>query len=243
VLARAAQAGVGRIVVTGTSFCESRRAIELALAHPGMLLATVGVHPHDAKRHKQAHMVDLEAMITRNENVVVAVGETGLDYNRDYSPRDVQIRVFEAQVDLACRLKKPLFLHEREAHEDFVRVLDARPSLPPVVVHCFTGTRAELAAYIRRGFYIGVTGFIAMERRGRDLRACLALEVPLARLMVETDAPFMTPDGAILIQDRRNEPFTLPAVVETVARCYGIDAPTVARVTAENSRRFFGLAS
>lgn len=242
VLARAQNANVQHVIVTGTSVDASREAIRLAKSHPGFLYATVGIHPHDSQTCNSSDLAILENLVAQNAGIVVAVGETGLDFNRDFSPRDVQMRVFEAQLDMACRLKKPLFLHERDAHAEFVRILDARAGqLPPAVVHCFTGTRDELAAYVRRGFYIGVTGFLAMEKRGRDLRSWLALEVPLDRLMIETDAPFMAPDGAQLLKHRRNEPYTLPVVAQAVALCYNVPVDQVARTMTENTRRFFSI--
>jgi TatD DNase family protein len=176
VIERAFAAGVRTIVVTGTSLDASRSAIGLARAHSGSLYATVGVHPHDAKRCDErtlAALCDLAA-----EPEAVAVGECGLDFNRDFSPRPAQERWFEAQVELACDLVMPLFLHEREAHARFVAILRRhRDRLPAAVVHCFTGTAAELDAYLDMDLHVGITGWICDERRGRDLLPHVVREV------------------------------------------------------------------
>src|SRR5262245_50360377 len=165
VVERAAAAGVATMVVTGTSVEASRRAADLARAHPGRLYATAGVHPHDAKRCDATTIDRLRALAA--EPGVVAVGECGLDYNRDFSPRPVQDRWFEAQVALAADLGLPLFLHERDAHARFVEILRPyRPRLAAAVVHCFTGTAAELDAYLAMDLHVGVTGWICDERRG-----------------------------------------------------------------------------
>src|SRR5262249_4358658 len=146
---------------------------------------------------------------------VRAVGECGLDFNRDFSPRPVQERWFAAQLALAAALDKPVFLHERDAHARFVAILK---EAPPVrgVVHCFTGTRAELDVYLEMGLHIGITGWICDERRGAGL-AALVRHVPLDRLLVETDAPFLVPRD-LRPRPAHNEPAFLPHIAQTVAR-------------------------
>ena len=251
VIARARAAGVGTLVLTGTSVQHSREALALARQHPGTLYATAGVHPHEAARCGVAGLAELRELLRHPS--VVAVGECGLDFNRDFSPRPVQEQVFAAQVQLAVELGKPLFLHERDAHEAFVAVLDrARTqqgghpgpdgALPvPAVVHCFTGSSTALAAYLARGFFIGITGWICDERRGRELQR-LVQQVPLDRLMIETDAPFLLPrDLRPRPADGRNEPATLAHLAATVARCMGRPLAEVAAATTANARRFFKL--
>lgn len=173
---------------------------------------------------------------------IVAVGETGLDYNRNFSTPAAQKGAFRTQLALACKHDLPLFCHERDAHEDFMAIVQEYPTLPPLVVHCFTGTQAELRAYIACGFFIGVTGFLCMKRRGEQLRACLAQEVPLERLMVETDGPFMTPDAVVKARGRRNMPSNLAVVVQQVAELYCMDVEHVARVLLNTTRSFFRLS-
>ncbi|RLN56073.1 hypothetical protein BBJ29_003035 [Phytophthora kernoviae] len=201
VLHRAAQAGVDTMVITGTSVQESRRAVQLAGKHADTagvaLFTTVGVHPHDAKDFDEHRMIEeMRAIIDGKDGaLVVAVGECGLDFNRDYSPRDAQVRAFRAQVALACELQMPLFVHEREAHEALVKVLNPfveAGTLPPTVVHCFTGQEQEMHRYLDMGFSIGLTGFVCMEPRGMVVRDMVPF-IPMSRLMIETDAPFMYP--------------------------------------------------
>lgn len=248
VLRRAAAAGVTAVVVTGTSLKASADAVRLAQRFGASsggdvpLFATVGVHPHDAKDFDaRATPAAMRELIQRHGGTVVAVGECGLDFNRNFSPRDAQESAFRAQVELACDLRLPLFLHEREAHTAFVGILAPfleAQLLPPVVVHCFTGNEDELRAYVKLGFYIGVTGFVCMDRRGRELRAIASI-IPLDRLLVETDAPFMYPYGNNT--RARCEPKDVCAVVETLASCYGVTPGEIARHTTANATRFFGL--
>ncbi|GMF18425.1 unnamed protein product [Phytophthora lilii] len=250
VLRRAKHAGVDCIVVTGTSVSESRRAVQLARQHAAAdvaLFATVGVHPHDAKSFDDNVTIrDMRALIAgKDAAVVVAVGECGLDFNRDYSPRDAQVKAFRAQVALACELKMPLFVHEREAHEALVEVLHPfveNGTLPPTVVHCFTGRESEMRKYLDMGLFIGLTGFVCMEPRGLSVRNIVP-RIPLDRLMIETDAPFMYPYGGGGQKKKRArcEPKDIVAVVQTLASCYGITEDEVARATTENAKRFFRL--
>ena len=237
VLARAAEAGVGRMIVTGTSVAESRSALRLATEHPA-LFATAGVHPHHARDCDAATIPALRAIAA--DPRVVAIGECGLDFNRNYSPHPSQEQWFEAQVELALELGKPLFLHSRDAHPRFAEVL-RRYRPPKAVAHCFTGEREELHAYLELGLYIGITGWICDERRGAHLLD-LVKEVPEDRLLLETDAPYLTPrDLRPQPKARRNEPAFLPHVLGTVARVLGHPAAVVAEQTTANARRLFGL--
>jgi len=241
VLERADAAGVGAIVITGTSVRSSEEAANYAVRYPGRLYSTAGVHPHDARSCNGDTLRKLRRLAEQSQ--VVAIGECGLDFNRDFSPRDVQERWFDAQLLLACELELPLFLHERDAFRDFVRILDGYAGrLPDAVVHCFTGTAGELDAYLSRGYYIGITGWICDERRGLALRE-LVKRIPLDRLMVETDAPFLTPrDLRPRPADGRNEPAFLPHVVQAIARCMNKPAQEVAEAAADNAKRFFRLS-
>jgi TatD DNase family protein len=238
VLSRARAAGVGDVVVTGTSLAGSAVAADLAAAHG--LCATAGVHPHNASDWDQESAAGLAALLARPG--VVAVGECGLDYNRMFSPRPAQLACFEAQLELAARLGKPAFLHEREAGPDLLAIVRAhRAALPGAVVHCFTGDRATLKAYLELDLHIGITGWICDERRGLGLRDLLPL-IPPTRLMIETDAPYLLPRTmADPPRDRRNEPAFLPAVLEAVAAAVGRPAAEVAQTTTATARKFFGL--
>jgi TatD DNase family protein len=240
VMARARQAGVSTLVLTGTSLAGSRRALELARADAS-LWATCGVHPHDS-RHADSNDAQRSLGELARDPRCVAVGECGLDFDRDFSPRPVQERVFEAQLELAAAVGKPVFLHERAAHTRFAAILARwRPRLTAAVVHCFTGAGDELDAYLAMDLHIGITGWICDERRGLHLRE-LVRRVPLERLMLETDAPFLTPRTMPGRGKRaRNEPAYLPYVLAAVASALGVQPATVAAATTATAHRFFAL--
>lgn len=236
VLARARAAGVGTIVVTGTSVAESLAAARLAEAHG--LWATAGVHPHHARDCDGATIPALRELAAHPR--VVAIGECGLDYNRNYSSHPDQERWFVAQLELGIELGKPLFLHSRDAHPRFVEIVRSL-KLKKAVAHCFTGERDELHAYLELGLYIGITGWICDERRGQHLLA-LVREIPADRLLLETDSPYLTPrDMQPQPKARRNEPAFLPHVLRAVARALGRPENEVAGQTARNARALFGL--
>lgn len=241
VIRRAREAGVERMIVTGTSVAASRAAAALAEAHPGVLYATAGVHPHSAKEFTKETGSELRKLAARPG--VVSIGETGLDFNRMFSPKEAQLYAFEAQVELAIELGLPLFLHQRDAHEDFLAILDRyKASIPAAVVHCFTDHAAELRDYLAFDFVsIGQTGWICDERRGVHLRE-LIRGIPADRLMVETDAPWITPRT---LQPKppggRNEPGYLPHIVEEIAHWAGKPAVQLAAETTRNAEQFFRL--
>ena len=240
VIERAQKAGVQNMVVTGTNARASRSALELARAHPGVLYSTAGVHPHDARHCNEDTVAELGDLAKSPE--VVAIGECGLDFDRDFSPRPLQERCFEAQVALACELRRPLFLHERDAHARFVGILKGyRSRLPAAVVHCFTGSATELKAYLDLDLHIGITGWICDERRGSHLLE-LIRRIPPHRLMLETDAPLLTPRNmSARPRDGRNEPAFLPWVLRAVATSLGRPEEQVAEETTQTALRFFGI--
>ncbi|MET0551224.1 MAG: TatD family hydrolase [Xanthomonas sp.] len=240
VLQRARAAGVAQLVVTGASREHSPLALQLAQQHPGLLYATAGVHPHHAVEYTAECDAELRALHAHAE--VVAVGECGLDYFRDFSPRPAQHRAFERQLQLAVDTGKPLFLHQRDAHADFMalmRQFDGK--LGPAVVHCFTGSREELFDYLDHDWYIGITGWLCDERRGAHLRE-LVKHIPADRLMIETDAPYLLPRTLKPTpKDRRNEPAFLAHIVEELARDRDEDVATVAAASTAAARTFFRL--
>ncbi len=244
VLARAEAAGVVHLVVTGTSIEGSRAALSLARAHPDRLTATTGIHPHHASQFDAGSIRTLRELAnTRTErgSAAVAIGECGLDYDRDFSPRAIQRACFAAQLALAAELGLPVFLHQRAAHEDFAAILrEHRPSLRAAVVHCFTDGPAVLESYLELDCHVGVTGWITDERRGHALRESTP-RVPPDRLMLETDAPFLTPRGAPTDARRRNEPAYLPLVLHAVAEVTRSSPAEVAAATTQTAARFFGL--
>ena len=236
VVARAREAGVKQIVVTGTTHAESARAAEIATRFG--LHSTVGVHPHHAKDFDQ-NTVNLLRELARQPRVV-AIGECGLDFNRNYSPHPAQEDCFVAQLQLGIELDKPLFLHSRDAHPRFSQILSAyKPR--KAVAHCFTGERDELRAYLDLGLYIGITGWICDERRGKHLVE-LVRDIPKEKLLLETDAPYLTPrDLRPQPKARRNEPAFLPHILRTVARALGRPAEDVAAETTRNAKQLFSL--
>lgn len=242
VLARARAAGVEAIVVTGSNGASNEQALRLARKHPGFLYATAGLHPHHAAEWDET--LAARIALLANEPEVVALGECGLDYFRNYAPHQAQRRAFVAQLGLAVQAGKPVFLHQRDAHADFLPILrDYRRALADCVVHCFTDSAQALEDYLALDCHIGITGWICDERRGLGLRE-LVRRIPAERLLLETDAPYLLPRTiAPPPKDRRNEPAYLPWVLRCVAQARGEDEARLAVQTAANARRFFRLAN
>ncbi|NIS07114.1 MAG: hydrolase TatD [Gammaproteobacteria bacterium] len=240
VLERARTAGVAQMIVTGASETESLAAHDIAATHPGVLFSTAGVHPHLAREWTGTTRGVLSELA--QSPVVVAVGEAGLDFNRDFSPRAAQERVFEEQLELAADLAMPVFMHERDAHERFVAILSGyRARLGGAVIHCFTGNAQELDRYLEMDLHVGITGWICDERRGTHLRE-LVSRIPQERLMLETDSPYLLPrDLQPRPKSRRNEPMYLAHILKVIAACRGADPEELAVATTRNARAFFGL--
>jgi TatD DNase family protein len=239
VIARARAAGVVQMVITGSTLASTQRALALARAHPVRLFATAGVHPHHASELTAQRAAELEDLARQPE--VVAVGECGLDYFRDLSPRDAQRQAFHRQLELAAKLGKPVFLHQRDAHADFAAILREHGAQWRGVAHCFTGSAQELTCYLQLGLAIGITGWICDERRGRHL-AALMPQIPAERLLLETDAPYLLPrDLNPKPASRRNEPAYLRQVAAAVARARGESVEALAHSSSAAARAVFGL--
>jgi TatD DNase family protein len=240
VIARAAEAGVRRLIVTGSTAASSRAALALARRFPGRLFATAGVHPHHAVEFGPGTAPQLVEIATHP--AVVAIGECGLDYFRDFSPRPDQRRAFERQLGLASAMGKPVFMHQRAAHGEFLAIVREHANeITGAVAHCFTGSRGEMEDYLQLGFFIGITGWICDERRGDALRQAVA-GLPLDRVMLETDAPYLLPrnlEGKPT--GRRNEPAFLPAVLAMTANCMNVSPAELAVASTRNAERLFGL--
>ncbi|KAG5189512.1 hypothetical protein JKP88DRAFT_206023 [Tribonema minus] len=241
--------GVRQMVVPGSDLADSKAALDLARKYPGILYPTAGIHPYCVKDcgELEPAMSTLAELLA--DPLFTCVGECGLDFSEGFPEPELQLPFFERQVQLAVETRKPLFLHERLASRPFTDVLRAAnaapPGLPPCLVHCFTGTGSELSVYLQMGFYIGVTGFLLKKPHGNVLRGCLQ-QVPLDRLMVETDAPYLGFPGCRKghSQPKRqypNVPSALPLVVQAVADAMGVSALDVAAHSTRNARKFFGM--
>jgi TatD DNase family protein len=230
------------MIVTGSNGPSTRQAIALARSRPGRLFATAGVHPHYSSELSDELLTELRQLATAPE--VVAVGECGLDYFRDLSPRAVQQKAFHRQLELAAAVGKPVFLHQRDAHADFVAILrEHRKGLAGGVAHCFTGSREELMAYLDMDLAIGITGWICDERRGSHLLPLMP-EIPEDKLLLETDGPYLLPrDLPSKPESRRNEPMYLPHIAATVARARGTGVDELARSSTAAARGLFHLPS
>ncbi|NIP16272.1 MAG: hydrolase TatD [Pseudomonadales bacterium] len=245
VVERARAAGVTRMLITCTDLAESSLGQAFCRANPDGFWCTAGVHPHHAKDVGRDWLDQLTELA--KDPSVKAVGETGLDFNRNFSPPEQQLAVFDAQLTLAADTGKPVFVHDRDSEGKVFELLNRhRGKLPGVVVHCFTGTRLDLQLYLKAGFYIGITGWVCDARRGQDLRDIVTM-IPLDRLLIETDAPYLRPHNApapppgLEHHKRRNEPALLGCVAAQLAQLYGVDHADVAQASWQNASRLFDL--
>jgi TatD DNase family protein len=242
VIARAVLAGVTRQIVTGADLASSSAAAALAAANPSRLWSTAGVHPHHAATFDPARRDQLLELL--KDPRVVAVGECGLDYFRNFSPPAAQRAAFIAQLEIAATVGKPVFLHQRDSHEDFKAILqEFRGSLVGGVAHCFTGDSRQLEDYLALDLCIGVTGWICDERRGAHLREAVP-RIPAHRMMLETDAPYLLPrDLSPRPKSRRNEPQYLPHIARAVARIRNESPESVAASSTETAVKLFNLTN
>jgi len=248
VIDRARAAGVKTLIITGNDIASSSGAAAFVRDNPHLnCKTTAGVHPHNAKDWNDKTLAQLEELLANEpppNEVLAAVGECGLDYNRNFSPQDAQRKCFEDQLTLAARTGKPVFLHERDAFDDFFSILKQyRAGLPGAVVHCFTGQRQELEAYLSIDCYIGITGWVCDERRGGHLIPLLNT-IPADRLLLETDAPYLLPRSlprSVKGKSGRNEPCFLPHIAASVAEILGKTPEQIAAETSANAQRLFGV--
>lgn len=264
VIQRAKDAGVQKIMVPGTSVKSSKEALRLTRIYPGIIYSTAGIHPHDSKSIIEEPETWLEFRQIAQSLECVAIGPCGLDYQRDFSEPDVQKEIFEKQLSLACEIQKPILIHERTAQNDILEILKKYPSLPQIAVRGFMGTNDEAMKYIEQGFYLGLTGYLCKDKSDTGVRKLLEDgTLPVDRLLVETDSPFMYPntrasklpqhvktgitERSLLYLHRyctfqRNEPCSLPAIVEMIAAFMKKKPEEVALATAFNALKLFGLS-
>jgi len=257
VLARAVAGGIKSMIVTGLRLNGVKNARTMAVTRPNLLYVAAGIHPHflndDWKEEGKKKTVDeLEPLI--QDCQCVAIGECGLDYNKDYAPKDLQKRVFETHVKLAVKHQKPLLVHDRDAHDDIIEILSKKYDgpLPKVVIHCFTGTKDNIKAYLEKGFYIGITGYICKEKYGSEIRDAIKTGVlPLDRIALQSNAPFMLPSvpdkdidpvSAMLLEycfQGQNEPCALSVTVRTIAKQLEKEPRDVAKVLNQTAQDIF----
>lgn len=234
VFRRAAEAGVHRMVTIASNVADAEAAVALATGREG-LWSTAGVHPHEAGAAGPDAVERVRQVASSAPGVVVAIGETGLDYHYDNAPRDVQRRLFSEHLALGAELGLPVVVHAREADDDVAVALGDMPAGTMGVLHCFTGGERAFEQAMQSGWYVSFSGIASFKSFGA---ADLLLEVPLDRLLIETDAPYLSP---VPLRGRRNEPAHVPHVARAVAEHLGRDPDEVANATWRNACRFYGL--
>ena len=232
-------ANVNNAIITSSCIDETYKALEIIDKYPSIFYTTVGFHPHNAKEFKESDISIIKKLLDNKD--VVAIGECGLDFYREYSTKREQVNCFEHHLFLASETKKPLFLHERDAFNDFYDMLKNHcDNLQNFVVHCFTGNKSNLIKYLDLGAYIGLTGWLTDTNRGSHLKDIIKL-IPHDRIMIETDAPYLIPHNINFKHDGTNQPAYLPYVAEAVALSMDLELNYLSTITRENTKRFFNL--
>jgi TatD DNase family protein len=245
VIARAAEQQVNQLCVISSNLEETIAAQAFVKNHNEQvgfqqLVYTAGVHPHHADGFSPDAIIQIKQLVS--DKNMVAIGECGLDFNRNFSTQENQLRSFEAQLVCAAENKKTVYLHERDAFDDQIRLLRAYlPSIPNAIVHCFTGSTRQMEAYLELGCYIGITGWVCDDKRGVDLQEAVKY-LPLERVLLETDAPYLFPKN-VKPRTKNNEPCFLPHVANKVADLKGIDVNQLSEVSLANTYKVFGLAT
>jgi TatD DNase family protein len=225
-------------ILTGTSRRVNKQIIEFVLKQESVY-GTVGIHPHDADSARKEDFDFMEEVIASN-NKIVAVGECGLDYDRMFSTKENQIRCLEKHIQLAKKLDKPLFLHERSASQDFIKRFKKHKELcEKSVVHCFTGNISTLDKYLELGFSIGITGWICDDKRGKELREAVKI-IPMDRILIETDAPYLTPKNVKGLSSV-NVPENIIYVAKELAKYRKVSEEALIKKAKENTERIFSL--
>jgi TatD DNase family protein len=230
---RAIDSGITTILEAGTSVSQSERALALAHAHDGVV-AAAGVHPHEASEAAEGYLDRLASLL--GEDKCVAVGEIGLDYHYDFSPRDVQRRVFDQQLSLAAAMKKPVIIHDREAHKDVLDALQSYAGRITGVMHCYSGSLEDARKYLDMGFFLSFGGPITFANAVRPKQ--VAAYAPLESILCETDCPYLTPAP---YRGKRNEPMHVRLVAEALAALKGLPFEALAQATTQNGKRLFRL--
>jgi TatD DNase family protein len=239
IINNAMTAGIKALIVTGTNLEHSKKAIELCEQYNN-IYCTAGIHPHDASSVNKDSFDEITSLAAHKK--VVAIGETGLDFNRNFSSKTQQINAFEKQIELAIATQKPLFLHERDAFKDQYSILKGNAKLlNGAVVHCFTGDKTALESYLELGFYIGITGWVCDERRGLELQS-LVKTIPDNRLLIETDSPYLTPRTLSgKAKKSKNQPANLIHIAKFIANLRQQSVNHIATTTTVNAKHLFSI--
>ena len=237
VLERAIKNGINNICITGCNLLDSKKALEIAQLFPDNLITTCGIHPHYADSFNKNSM--LEIFDICQNNIVKAIGETGLDFNRNYSDKNKQIESFLNHIKIANKLNLPMFLHQRDAHQDFMDCINTEKPEVKCVVHCFTGQKNALEEYLIKDFYIGLTGWICDPKRGAHLEELIPI-IPLDKLLIETDSPYLLPKN-LKVKGRRNEPSFLNEILKKVVDVRKETESEIKEALLKNSLYFFNL--
>ena len=237
VIENAFENSVDRICLTGTSIEDSEKCIEITKKFHGNLISTVGIHPHYADNFDKSSKIVLKKLAL-NENVK-AIGETGLDFNRNFSSKEKQIESFHTHIEIANDLDMPMFLHQRDAHKVFIECINDVKIKSKAVVHCFTGNISELYEYLNMDLFIGITGWLCDPMRGKDLEKAI-VEIPLNKLMIETDSPYLLPKN-LKVKGRRNEPKFLPEIFNKIVSLRSETSEELQNQIYLNSLNFFNL--
>ena len=237
VLERAIKNGVNNICITGCNLLDSKKALEIAQLFPDNLITTCGIHPHYADSFNKNSMLEIYDIC--QNNIVKAIGETGLDFNRNYSDKNKQIESFLNHIKIANKLKLPMFLHQRDAHQDFMDCINTEKPEVKCVVHCFTGQKNELEEYLIKDFYIGLTGWICDPKRGAHLEELIPI-IPLDKLLIETDSPYLLPKN-LKVRGRRNEPSFLNEILKKIVEVRKETENEIKEALLRNSLYFFNL--
>ena len=239
VIDRSFESNVNILINTSSSIEEAKRSLDLTKKYPSKIYTTAGIHPHNASMADNQLKSNLLEII-KNKSVV-AIGECGLDYFRNFSPKEKQLSVFKTHLEAAKETGLPLFLHQRDAHEDFINCLNDMLHEPMHgVAHCFTGNVDQMKAYLDMGLYIGITGWICDERRNDELIQAVK-QLPLDRVLIETDSPYLIPRS--IKKSRSNEPMHLPVIAEKLAKEMGIEPSKLVTNTVSNSMKLFNLSN
>lgn len=230
--------GIG-LIITGCTSYSNNHAVTYIRQHPEYkMYCTIGLHPHNAEQYTEDFLKEYIDLLDKNKDIIVAVGEIGLDYNRMLSSKKIQKYVFQEMLTIAEQNDLPVFLHERDAANDFYDILGHNTNITEKsVVHCFTGTKDTVKKYLHLGCMIGITGWVCDNKRNKDLIEAIKY-IPLDRIMIETDGPFLAPKN---INKRRNLPIYLPYIWKRIAEIKEEEEDVVRKITLENSKRFFNL--